>query len=262
MGFQQFEEENLNERLDEEIMKSISGDIALYAGKLSEEQTAYIRAVVKGVANDLPVLDTIIEANSKGWSLNRLSHMTIAVLRLALFEMRDVDDVPVGVAINEAVELAKKYDTEDAASFINGVLGSAARAEFPQESRRAPMPERFLGIDTSNYRTSAAIYNAETGGWVNRGGLLTVPEGAIGLRQSDALFQHTVRLHEKNRGSAAGRGACHRRQHPSPRGGRLVYAVFSGRRERRAERGAFAFRAAFYRVSSAGTYRGSGVVGW
>ena len=109
MGFQQFEEENLN-----------------------EEQTAYIRAVVKGVANDLPVLDTIIEANSKGWSLNRLSHMTIAVLRLALFEMRDVDDVPVGVAINEAVELAKKYDTEDAASFINGVLGSAARAEFPQ----------------------------------------------------------------------------------------------------------------------------------
>ena len=120
MGFQQFEEENLNERLDEEIMKSISGDIALYAGKLSEEQTAYIRAVVKG------------EANSKGWSLNRLSHMTIAVLRLALFEMRDVDDVPVGVAINEAVELAKKYDTEDAASFINGVLGSAARAEFPQ----------------------------------------------------------------------------------------------------------------------------------
>lgn len=59
------------------------------------------------------------------------------------------------------------------------------------------MPEHFLGIDTSNYRTSAAIYNAETGEWVNRGGLLTVPEGAIGLRQSDALFQHTVRLHEK-----------------------------------------------------------------
>ncbi|MFQ9975924.1 MAG: transcription antitermination factor NusB [Butyricicoccus sp.] len=140
MGFQQFEEENLNERLDEEIMKSISGDIALYAGKLSEEQTAYIRAVVKGVANDLPVLDTIIEANSKGWSLNRLSHMTIAVLRLALFEMRDVDDVPVGVAISEAVELAKKYDTEDAASFINGVLGSATPVQSSagkQESTNA-----------------------------------------------------------------------------------------------------------------------------
>ena len=59
------------------------------------------------------------------------------------------------------------------------------------------MPERFLGIDTSNYRTSAAVYDAETGAWRNEGGLLTVPEGAIGLRQSDALFQHTVRLHEK-----------------------------------------------------------------
>ena len=122
------------------------------------------------------------------------------------------------------------------------------------------MPERFLGIDTSNYRTSAAIYNAETGEWVNRGGLLTVPEGAIGLRQSDALFQHTVRLHEKI--EALPQGARYRRQHPSPRGGRLVYAVFSGRRERRAERGAFAFRAAFYRVSSAGTYRGGSAVGW
>ncbi|MDO5142658.1 MAG: DNA-binding protein [Eubacteriales bacterium] len=59
------------------------------------------------------------------------------------------------------------------------------------------MAERFLGIDTSNYRTSAAVYEADTGVWHNAGGLLTVPEGAIGLRQSDALFQHTVRLHEK-----------------------------------------------------------------
>ena len=59
------------------------------------------------------------------------------------------------------------------------------------------MPERFLGIDTSNYRTSAAIYDAADGSWCNEGSLLEVPEGAIGLRQSDALFQHTVRLHEK-----------------------------------------------------------------
>ena len=59
------------------------------------------------------------------------------------------------------------------------------------------MPERFLGVDTSNYRTSAAVYDAENGAWRNEGGLLTVPAGAIGLRQSDALFQHTVRLHEK-----------------------------------------------------------------
>lgn len=59
------------------------------------------------------------------------------------------------------------------------------------------MPEWFLGIDTSNYRTSAAMYEPESGAWQNEGSLLDVPEGAIGLRQSDALFQHTVRLHEK-----------------------------------------------------------------
>ena len=61
-------------------------------------------------------------------------------------------------------------------------------------SRRMNKPT--LGIDTSNYRTSAAVYDAETGAYQNRGRLLDVPAGAIGLRQSEALFQHTVRLHE------------------------------------------------------------------
>ena len=55
-----------------------------------------------------------------------------AILRLAVYEMKFDEDVPVGVAINEAVELAKKYDTEDAASFINGVLGSVIRDMDPQ----------------------------------------------------------------------------------------------------------------------------------
>ena len=64
MGFQQFEDENLNDRLDESIMASISGDIALYAGKLSDQQTQYIRSVVKGVAGRLEELDRTIEAYS------------------------------------------------------------------------------------------------------------------------------------------------------------------------------------------------------
>lgn len=134
MSFQQFADESLNDRLDEEIMASISGDIALYAGKLDVEQTRYIRAVVKGVAGELAALDQTIEAYSKGWKLSRLSCMTVAVLRLAIYEMRHVDDVPVGAAINEAVELAKAYDTEEAAAFINGILGSVARAEFSKTS--------------------------------------------------------------------------------------------------------------------------------
>lgn len=130
MGFSNFEpEEKLADRLDESIMSSISGDIALYAGKLTEGQTAYIMAVVKGVAACKDELDRTIEQYSRGWKLNRLSRITIAILRLALFEMRTMEDVPVGVAINEAVELAKEYDSEETASFINGILGSVARAE-------------------------------------------------------------------------------------------------------------------------------------
>ncbi|MFQ9126704.1 MAG: hypothetical protein ACLR4Z_07835 [Butyricicoccaceae bacterium] len=88
-----------------------------------------------------------------------------------------------------------------------------------------------------------------------------MPEGAIGLRQSDALFQHTVRLHEKIEALPQGEVRAIGVSTRPARGRGLVYALLSGRRERRAQRGAFAFRAAFYRISSAGAYRGGGAVG-
>lgn len=128
LGFGAFEAENvMTERLDEEIMRSIGGEIALYAGALDEAQTKYIVTIVKGVAENLEALDEQIAAHAKGWSLSRLSRMTIAILRVALYEMQYVEDVPVGVAINEAVELAKIYDSEETAAFINGILGAVAR---------------------------------------------------------------------------------------------------------------------------------------
>ena len=128
MGFREFEaEEILTDRLDESIMASIGGDIALYAGKLSEGQVSYIMQVVKGVASHLEELDAQIAANSKGWNLNRISRMTRAILRLALYEMKYVDDVPVGAAINEAVELAKTYESDESGAFINGILGTIGR---------------------------------------------------------------------------------------------------------------------------------------
>ncbi|MBQ8143702.1 MAG: DNA-binding protein [Butyricicoccus sp.] len=66
------------------------------------------------------------------------------------------------------------------------------------------MSRYYLGIDTSNYRTSAALFDAESGEWQNSGRLLEVPEGSLGLRQSDALFQHTLHLHEMIAGLPAG----------------------------------------------------------
>ncbi len=128
MGFREFEaEEILMDRLSETIMNSISGEISLYAGKLDDAQTAYIVDVVKGVAAHLSELDMLIEQNAQGWSMRRISRMTMAVLRLALYEMKYVQDVPVGAAINEAVELAKTYETEETGAFVNGILGAISR---------------------------------------------------------------------------------------------------------------------------------------
>ena len=135
MGFREFEaDEILMDRLDESIMQSIAGDIALYAGKLSEQQTAYITRVVRGVAEHLAEIDGLIEQNARGWSMQRISRMTMAVLRLAIYEMKYESDVPVGAAINEAVELAKTYETEDTGAFVNGILRSISRTWETQQA--------------------------------------------------------------------------------------------------------------------------------
>lgn len=73
-------------------------------------------------------IDEIIEANSQDWTIARLPKVTLAILRLAIAEIKYVEDVPNGVAVNEAVELAKKYGTNEDASFVNGVLGAVAKA--------------------------------------------------------------------------------------------------------------------------------------
>ncbi len=73
-------------------------------------------------------IDEVIEANSQDWTLARLPKVSLAILRLAVAEIKYIDDVPNGVAVNEAVELAKKYGTNEDASFINGILGTIAKA--------------------------------------------------------------------------------------------------------------------------------------
>lgn len=134
MGFQSFEEEQLYDRLQSEMIQSLRDEGKMYAEQPDENLTQYICSVVRGTAERQTELDTIIEKYAKGWKLSRLSRMTTAILRLAIYEMRYVEDVPAKVAINEAVELAKVYDVEEAASFINGILGAIVRAEQPTVS--------------------------------------------------------------------------------------------------------------------------------
>ena len=74
-------------------------------------------------------IDALIEQYSTGWKINRLAQVTLALLRMAVCEILYFDDVPVGATINEVVELAKIYDSPDAASYINGVLGALVRGQ-------------------------------------------------------------------------------------------------------------------------------------
>ncbi|MBR5524863.1 MAG: transcription antitermination factor NusB [Clostridia bacterium] len=80
-----------------------------------------------GAEEKLDQLDARIDTYSHKWSRERISRVSLAVLRLAIYEMLYEDSVPVSVAINEAVELAKRYGGEEDSSFVNGILGSISR---------------------------------------------------------------------------------------------------------------------------------------
>ena len=84
------------------------------------------RALLEGVANNVTEIDSVISANSSNWSSARISKAALAALRLAVYEIK-YTDISNAVAINEAVELTKKYDMPEAASFVNGILGAVAK---------------------------------------------------------------------------------------------------------------------------------------
>lgn len=87
---------------------------------------AFAKGLAEGVFANVEKIDEIISENLVGWSLSRISKTSRAILRLAVFELK-FTDVPVGVAINEALEICKKYSTEADASFVNGVLASVTK---------------------------------------------------------------------------------------------------------------------------------------
>jgi N utilization substance protein B len=87
----------------------------------------YAGTLVAGVAEHLVEIDALIRGASKDWSLDRMAAIDRAVLRIATYELVHRSDVPTGAILDEAVELAKRYSTEDSSRFVNGVLGTLAR---------------------------------------------------------------------------------------------------------------------------------------
>ena len=93
----------------------------------------YSRVLIKGLAQHLDEVDSCLTDSSDNWALNRMPLVDRCILRLAVYEMRFVDSVPVNVSINEAIELAHEFGGEDESSgFVNGVLGTIARGHKKQ----------------------------------------------------------------------------------------------------------------------------------
>ena len=115
-------------RLAKEYYSKLSEENEVYSERPSRAQTAYLDKVVSGVANRTEDLNAEIQKYSIGWDVSRISRLTRAIMQLAIFEILYVEDVPTGVAVSEAVRLAKKYDGDDTGAFVNGILGSFARS--------------------------------------------------------------------------------------------------------------------------------------
>lgn len=123
------------ELLERELTQERFGEIAeidpLYAEFPDEKQCAYIRKLVEGVGEHGYELDEYISKYAIGWKFQRIPRIAAAIMRVAMYEVLYMPEVPASAAINEAVELAKKYDEPKVASFVNGILGSFVRKELP-----------------------------------------------------------------------------------------------------------------------------------
>lgn len=115
-------------RLQQEYYARLAAENEVYTERPSRAQLGYIDNVVAGVANRSEELNEQIQRYSIGWDVSRISRLTRSILQLAIFEILYVEDAPTGAVINEAVEIARRYEEEDKVSFINGVLGSFARS--------------------------------------------------------------------------------------------------------------------------------------
>lgn len=128
-------EQVVSVRLAKEYYAKLSQENEIYAERPNRAQMVYLDKVVSGVANRSEDLNAEIRKYAIGWDIGRISRLTRAIMQLAIYEILYVDDVPTGVAVSEAVRLAKKYDGDDTGSFVNGILGAFARSLSVEETQ-------------------------------------------------------------------------------------------------------------------------------
>lgn len=120
-------EQVISARLEKEYYEGLSDVNQVYSERPSKAQKAYLDTVVSGVANRIDELNASIQEYAIGWDVSRISRLARAIMQLAMFEIMFIEDVPTGVAISEAVRIAKMYDGDDTGAFVNGILGAFAR---------------------------------------------------------------------------------------------------------------------------------------
>ena len=113
--------------MDDSYYPSLAKESEIYEEKPDARQLAYITDIVQGVQAHRQELEGYITKYSVGWQLGRIARMAVAIMEVCMYESLYVEDAPISAAINEAVELTRKYENEDVVSFVNGILGGFAR---------------------------------------------------------------------------------------------------------------------------------------
>lgn len=124
----------LSDELTAENFALIGAEEPLYAEFPDPVQENYIRTLVSGVFEHGPELDNYISRCAVGWNFSRISRVAASIMRVAMYEVLYMPDIPDAAAINEAVEIAKSYETPETVSFINGILGTFVRSQLPDNS--------------------------------------------------------------------------------------------------------------------------------
>ncbi|WDV47938.1 transcription antitermination factor NusB [Clostridiaceae bacterium M8S5] len=101
--------------------------------KITSKEIDYFNDCIDTVCKNKDDIDSVIKKYAKGWKLERISAVDLSILRIAIYEILFNDDIPMQVSINEAVETAKMYSSDEAGKFINGILGAFVRDRFDYE---------------------------------------------------------------------------------------------------------------------------------
>ncbi|MDI3540783.1 Transcription antitermination protein NusB [Koleobacter methoxysyntrophicus] len=111
----------------EDALADFFENIGINLNNVSDRNLIYIKETVEGTVKNRKEIDSIIEEFTIDWKLDRLANVDKNVLRFSIFEILFKDDIPIQATINEAVELTKKYNTEEAGKFVNGILGEIVK---------------------------------------------------------------------------------------------------------------------------------------